>query len=122
MGSLYFNYFTSTLSGAALDWAVAKAAGVEVRYSSGVVVFDKIVQGELVTEEWRPTYDWRQAGELLTTFNADFERKGSSTWESLTEKDGEFGYGVGSNHRIALCRSIVNLQYGSSVDIPRELV
>jgi hypothetical protein len=110
---------TSELTGAALDWAVAKAS--DLPYP---LVYDE--QGEAVSVS--PSTNWSQGGPLL-------EREGISVmriadrlphqqWEAGEEGDTEtefWGIVCGPTPLIAAMRCFVASRLGDEVDVPDEL-
>jgi hypothetical protein len=114
----------SELSGAALDWAVAKCEDEEVT----------MVKGQLETRwtdnGWKPSTDWAQGGPII-------EREGISTasdtsgvfegfvWFASVDDilvDPDEAIGVrGPTPLIAAMRCYVASKLGDEVDVPDEL-
>jgi hypothetical protein len=102
---------TNELSGAQLDWAVAKCEGEEVR-----LVKDRLET--LWTDNgYKPSTDWAQGGPII-------EREGialgqtADGWEATC--DGEV-YVYGKTPLIAAMRCCVASKLGEEVEIPTEL-
>jgi hypothetical protein len=99
---------TSELTGAALDWAVAKCADLPYPH-----VYDE--QGEIV--EVSPSTDWAQGGPII-------EREGITLthqafdWSAQTDDD-LFAYGP--TPLIAAMRCYVASKLGDDINIPEEL-
>jgi hypothetical protein len=76
---------TADLTGAALDWAVAKCEGFERNLFRGVVVEPTNGMAGAKPKKWRPSTDWSQGGPII-------ERKDISTFrcddEVLTDARG----------------------------------
>lgn len=117
----------SALTGAALDWAVAQAIGLELEvhppiYGTGPRLF---VPDASHPVRWWPSTDWAQGGQLLDRFTAQVrsypyevaEGRGSArvfhngcvTWQS------------GDTPLIALCRAVVAAQLGQELQVPAEV-
>ncbi|WP_371360125.1 phage protein NinX family protein [Pseudomonas sp. KT_2_4] len=126
---------TQDLSGAALDWAVAKAAGVEADYlcpfiidenNQPVVVLNKAkwLEDEEPMAIWSPSTDWAQGGPLIEKYKLDIgapmENK-SGPWNAATEWGHPNGY-KGETPLIAACRAIVSSALGDTVSVPKELL
>jgi hypothetical protein len=104
---------TSELTGAALDWAVAKCEGFDpetLNTKTGVVY-------SLRYGVYRPSTDWAQGGPIV-------EREGLSItqqvgrWAAQTDDD-LFAYGP--TPLVAAMRCYVASQLGGEVEIPEEL-
>jgi hypothetical protein len=114
---------TSELTGAALDWAVAKCEFV------GAPLIN-IVCGVLNTTEsdnWQPSTDWAQGGPII-------EREGISVicwsfhsmpWKASIEGGTDAGVDLyveyGPTPLIAAMRCYVGSKLGNEVDVPEEL-
>ena len=115
---------TSKLEGAALDWAVAMAVGVDVFISDGlpsISVFSE-QHGDFFSEPYEPSNDWAQGGPLIALRSIGFSYIGG---EWLATAD-ETSMGCGSTesgptHLIAAMRAIVAAELGDTVDTPEEL-
>lgn len=124
---------TNELTGAALDWAVAEAAGLETYFDDGVVC----LKGQPFDDTgsyWLPTQNWSQGGPII-------EREKISVLLSFKDS-----YAVGANARpsgwcarmyqygvlieplsygptplVAAMRCYVASKLGDTVDIPEAL-
>ena len=121
----------SELTGAALDWAVAKCEGEEV----------SLVKGQLETRwtdnGWKPSTDWAQGGPIIERGGINVrwcvrEKDGSlSRWwaeiskvivDPLTKKKrGEKIIELGPTPLIAAMRCYVASKLGDEVEVPEEL-
>jgi len=120
---------TSELTGAALDWAVAKCEGVETKkYKESPSLFF----GEGFNK-WRPSTDWSQGGPII-----EREGLGVSQYNNIPDRPEnrwlcmkyETGMLVGNSKSlfaygptplIAAMRCHVASKLGDTVDIPEEL-
>lgn len=125
------------LQGAALDWAVAQAVGVEVMIEGGIPVLTQEIMdsmGILYRDDWAPSESWSQGGPLIEKFGIKLERMRNGRswfagWDYASEGwnvsyemfDGEQLDGP-SLPLIAACRAIVAAKLGDVVSIPDELV
>ena len=99
---------TDELTGAALDWAVAKCEGVEI-----------IVRQE--NWDWYST-DWAQGGPIIEREAIQItpdEYKGA--WFAYTTNEGEAYEGTGPTPLIAALRCYVASKLGDDIDVPEEL-
>ena len=111
---------TSELTGAALDWAVAKALGLEVYFDDGVVCL-KGQPFDNNSHYWLPTQNWAQGGPII-----ERERlivgpclvKGRS-W--FAEYGDEHAKGLGPTPLVAAMRCYCCSKLGDEVEVPDEL-
>jgi len=92
---------TSELTGAALDWAVAKC------------------EGKYVAPNWAPSTDWRQGGLILERHISELIDCGESGWEACC--DGTYG-ATGRTALEAVCLAYVASKLGDEIDLPKELL
>ena len=110
---------TSELTGAALDWAVAKCEGVEVwREPDGIY----LCEGGEVGFMFRPSTDWSQGGPIIERERIDVRYTGQLWGATLRlneyeEPDEWFG----PTPLIAAMRCYVASQLGDEVEVPDEL-
>lgn len=117
----------SELSGPALDWAVGKAVGLELKVPDG---FNKPywhMGGELYCSKFQPSTEWMQGGPLIQRFavtlapySVDVSGKPhywvAEPWGDCPEPiDGETAL-------IAACRAIVAGKFSEEIEIPDELL
>ena len=110
---------TSELTGAALDWAVAKCEGLGLGPRGFVVYYH---DGEPAM--WQPSTDWAQGGPIIerekisVMFSFDLGVWVSAIGELWVPEEG----GVhGPTPRIAAMRCFVASKLGDEVEIPEEL-
>jgi hypothetical protein len=105
---------TSELTGAALDWAVAKCEGIGLGPRGSVVYY---FEGDPAM--WQPSTDWAQGGpiiecNLITIFRHDEEWFAHSQLSTPEDFHGD-------TPLIAAMRCYVASQLGGEVEIPKEL-
>ena len=105
---------TSELTGAALDWAVAKAKGVGVWYDDLPQVLRK-TQGD--EGEYAPSDDWSQGGPIIE--RERFEFRQAKTGMLASYQGGQTWFGP--TPLIAAMRCYVASKLGDNIDIPKEL-
>jgi|GEM_PF-2002251 len=121
------------LSGAALDWAVAKASGVDVSltmaYPSngrpGLVPWDDDAR-----KPYKPTMDWRQCGPPIERYKITVYEDEGSGFVAGTDLSIEIGGDLflkneqcGATYRQAACRAIVAANNPSGyVEVPADLL
>jgi hypothetical protein len=105
---------TSELTGAALDWAVAKCeeACIGDGYYTGIVLRD----GEV---KYAPSTDWAQGGPIIERekIGIDYSKVG---WIANADTPTN-GIGLGPTPLIAAMRCYVASKLGDEVEIPEEL-
>ena len=107
---------TAALSGAALDWAVAKAEVMHVSVSrGGWVVFDS---------KFSPSTNWAQGGAIIEREGISICSMEDGQWTAST---GELWMPVdggitGETALIAAMRCYVEAKLGYEVEVPEELL
>lgn len=114
---------TAELSGAALDWAVAKCE-LDDKLS---IYFDESTGEPLCHDDWpdnqmfQPSTDWAQGGPIIERENMCVNRDDSSDeWEAHRSGD-DFGVYWGSTPLIAAMRCYVASKLGDEVEVPEGL-
>ena len=107
---------TSELTGAALDWAVAKCEGVSVRWSAA---HEQLLVEGYPYMVWQPSTNWAQGGPII-------ERENIGVWFSgqwHAKYDGCEPHQIQDADKplIAAMRCYVASQLGDDVEIPNEL-
>ena len=130
---------TSELTGAALDWAVAKCEGYDATIYGGVV--------RCLSPHFGPEFDysidWAQGGPIIEREKIDLEfmdnfeawcgsvvREYGQDRESYSDDQDRESYtaeqesfvGYGPTPLIAVCRCYVASKLGDTVDVPEELL
>ena len=111
---------TSELTGAALDWAVAKAEGVAVRWSAP---HEQLLIVGKPYSVWHPSTDWSQGGPIVEREKictvSDNDATGNHSW--FAQKSDGFFMRFGPTPLIAAMRCYCASKLGDEVDIPEEL-
>ena len=124
---------THELEGAALDWAVANAMGMDcqvVGNSFDTSWLEDRLDGSRsrIFGRYRPSTDWSQGGPLIDAHSISFATIGTGRRDEngkepvvsiISGVDG--GIGQASTHLVAACRAIVFAKLGDCVEIPDEL-
>jgi hypothetical protein len=119
---------TSELTGAALDWAVAKCEEYEIEtLADGTVWYwqQHWLTGELeVIENFEPSTDWAQGGPIIECEGIFVRPKTTGGWRCWIY-DGK-GEGIkfdqhGTTPLIAAMRCYVASKMGDEVEVPDEL-
>lgn len=123
---------TSELLGSALDWAVAKAEGFDIRRlkhefrlsynGTDTALLRKKASGFKVATPhfWQPSVDWNGCGRLIEKYAIEFEWITDLTLRAEIPACGTSAHA--RNHLIAACRAIVASVLGDTVSVPKELV
>jgi hypothetical protein len=108
---------TSELTGAALDWAVAKCEGfVKVAiWTDHIGICKKYSFEDQV--RWAPSTDWAQGGPIIEREGLTLTHQ-ADLWAAQTDAD-LFAYGP--TPLIAAMRCYVASKLGDEVDVPEEL-
>ncbi len=117
---------TSELTGAALDWAVAKCQNIEIGPDNMPLWFGPDGDSETVAE-YEPSTDWAQGGPIIvseecwpTRYYGAAQSRGKVYQASAY--DGSRAYAQGSTPLIAAMRCYVASKLGDEVDIPEEFI
>ena len=111
---------TNELTGAALDWAVAKCEPDDTL----AIYFDEDTGEPLCHDDWesnqeyKPSTDWAQGGPIIERERIQLARVGD-VWEAWVDADGIFCQGP--TPLIAAMRCYVTSKLGDEVEIPTEL-
>jgi hypothetical protein len=109
---------TSELSGAALDWAVAKCEGHDVEDSTWWADFG---------DESQYSTDWAQGGAIIERERICLKDAAGMYWEaSLVHEDKEYGgvmrsEGQGTTPLEAAMRCYVTSKLGKQIELPEAL-
>ncbi|WP_338568768.1 phage protein NinX family protein [Pseudomonas canadensis] len=115
---------TQDLSGAALDWAVAKAEGMPALIyptDPHYVYIDMPGRG---CGPYMPSHAWFEGGPLIEKYKLDIGapmENQNGPWNAATEWAHPLGY-KGDTPLIAACRAIVASILGETVSVPKELL
>ncbi|MCI9802139.1 phage protein NinX family protein [Proteus mirabilis] len=113
---------TSKLKGLALDWAVGKAVGVDVRIGKEFVV-------DANNCVYSPSSSWVICGEFVDTYAIELINEMLSNdfghyqiaWSAICNYLQD-DYYDGDTPQEAICRAVVMLGIGNEVEIPEELL
>lgn len=105
---------TSELTGAALDWAVAKC--------DGVVAGDSLDVGFIREGGYSPSTDWAQGGPIIEREKIGIDCDDLGTWFASYDLTAETAFGAtGTTLLIAAMRCYVASKLGDTVDVPEKL-
>ena len=110
---------TAELTGAALDWAVAKCEGVEVEYINDGIT-RCLLRLTPFTGRYAPSTGWAQGGPIIEREVICILPHASGGWLAKV-------HGVATRHEegqtplIAAMRCYVASKLGEDVDVPKEL-
>lgn len=114
---------TCELSGAALDWAVAKADGeqiVEFEGKHSVIVGFRL-NPIRTPGGYTPSTDWSQGGPLIFEYRVNLHEVSDDCWEAWVTGREEYRYKGGDAPLVAICRAVIASQLGDTVNVPAEL-
>ena len=120
---------TSELTGAALDWAVAKCEGYEIVRMRGseITFLDRTDDGALNEKQIGYSTDWAQGGPIIEReiISVSHDTTGSTVewaaWTPAPIRDEAEAFGYGPTPLIAAMRCYVASRLGDDVDVPEEL-
>ena len=121
---------TSELTGAALDWAVAKCVYPDLVWGSSIGVHHashQIVIPHLPEPEcyWNPSTKWAQGGPIIEREIHAFDHMQSDRVTAIIKRkdmnNGGFTHGYGPTPLIAAMRCYVASKMGDNVDIPEGI-
>jgi hypothetical protein len=110
---------TSELTGAALDWAVAKCEGLLAygyKDDAGLLLIT-LSTGEV--EYFKPTLDWALVGPIIEREMIELVPQSPALWEAMYRN--QHIPHDGPTPLIAAMRCYVASKLGDTVDIPKEL-
>ena len=126
---------TSELTGAALDWAVAKCEGYDYAIVDGAVVTGETrfeantsedTYGCEFDEVYEPSTDWSQGGPIIEregiSIAKDNGEKEWAAWPPAFRRDDAEHFGYGLTPLIAAMRCYVASKLGDEVEILPELI
>jgi len=107
---------TSELTGAALDWAVAKCEGwpMDIWYDEEQL---PMIRDDEVPE-YKPSTDWAQGGPIIEGEKIDVLYEHDLRWVAVPQKGIE---SYGQTPLIAAMRCYVTSKLGDEIEIPKEL-
>ena len=96
---------TSELTGAALDWVVAKAERRTIDYFRGI---------------YKPSTDWAQGGPIIEREGITLEKR-DDLWDATFDSGECFFWEFGPTPLIAAMRCYVASKLGDEIELPTEL-
>ena len=115
---------TSEITGAALDWAVAKILGVKTQ-TCGVGKYQYLAyipKGKRSFYKYTPSSNWKQGGPLMEQHRIRIDCPwDSGPFEATCKIDGTTGWVKGPTILIAAMRCLVSAKLGDEVEVPDEL-
>jgi hypothetical protein len=113
---------TSELTGAALDWAVAKCERLSVRWDTDEDAFIYFDREEGANREWSPSTNWAQGGPIIERERIPIGPQFKQWWAGRCDvMDDDNNGRTGATPLIAAMRCYVASKLGDTVDIPEEL-
>ena len=118
---------TNELTGAALDWAVAKCEGYDCLFDDEVsgawlVPQQGYLHDEKPLSRFSPSTNWAQGGPIIEREQINIGTVGISTWRAgLTNEDGKSFWADGPTPLIAAMRCLVASKLGDEVELPDGL-
>lgn len=109
---------TNELTGAALDWAVAKCEGLNPDESGLVEIGTFKGRAASVPIFYAPSQNWAQGGPIIEREEINLWTEGYTAWEATSGGCQEWG----STPLIAAMRCYVASKLGDEVDVPEELM
>ena len=116
---------TSELTGAALDWAVAKCvypdlvwgSSIGIHHASHQIVIPHLPEFQCY---WNPSTNWAQGGPIIEAWAIDVGTY-RGAWRATRHVGSAPTYGYGPTPLIAVMRCYVASKLGDEVDVPEEL-
>ena len=109
----------SELQGAALDWAVAKAEGIEL--SNGcynrLLIDGRMSAGQKMLTPYNPSTNWAQGGPIIERERIAVWGDGNLYWEA----ECGWAWGKGPTPLVAAMRCYVSSKVGEEIEVPEEL-
>lgn len=121
---------TSELTGAALDWAVAKCEGIELENGcyNRLLVDGRMSKGQSMLVPFKPSADWQQGGAIIEREEIGVTKPvGSLAWVATMQyqnDDYDLIYQAeeqGTTPLVAAMRCYVASCLGDEVQLPEEL-
>jgi len=110
---------TSELTGAALDWAVAKCEPDDtVRIYFDEDTGEKLCHDDWDVPEFSPSTDWAQGGPIIEREKIQIKENGYGHWFA---KIGKGSWMRGPTPLIAAMRCYVASKLGDEVELPKEI-
>jgi hypothetical protein len=136
MNNIKIKLKTSELTGAALDWAVAKCEGIELESGYGVqetsgyynrlLVDGRMSKGQSMLVRYIPSTDWAQGGPIIEREWLDVtpwpnESREDMRWHCQQHDTANDFAQYGPTLLIAAMRCYVASRVGDEIELPEEL-
>lgn len=108
---------THELTGAALDWAVAKCENVEPDENNKPIWFG---DGD-ARVEYTPSTNWAQGGPIIEREGISLDRVSDSLWVATRLEGISVSEEDGPTPLVAAMRCYVASKLGDDIDVPEEL-
>ena len=113
---------TSELTGAQLDWAVAKCEGINLHHAIQPhgyleILFNEANGGDVFT----PSNDWAQGGPIIERENITWTGQSSVACKYIGNQKWKHFEEFGPKPLIAAMRCYVASKMGADVELPKEL-
>ena len=108
---------TSELSGAQLDWAVAKCEGLQVKFTNNG---EDLVLLNKTSDWWYPSESWAQGGPIIERKGITLEKR-SDLWDATYDSGECWFWEFGPTPLVAAMRCYVASKLGNEVDLPVEI-
>ena len=118
---------TAELTGAALDWAVAKCiddSDIIFVGKKPYIWCDPTTSDEMRRVLFQPSTDWSQGGPIIEREGLDLRKYRTDTWYAMAWRAASFDDSIrqyGPTPLIAAMRCLVASKLGDEVEIPKEL-
>lgn len=116
---------TQELSGAALDWAVAKSDGRDPKvYFTGIPQYTFIYLGDAATCKFDPTSNWIWLSDLIKRYRIELSPLYVGDWRAhvMADDEPQTPEVEASTAELAICRAVVEARLGEIVSVPKELM
>jgi hypothetical protein len=110
---------TSELTGAALDWAVAKCEEYSVFIKHAPVQVVYTPKGKRSWYVYRPSTNDAQGGPIIEREGISLDYAQAEDWGAKSSK---YQWAYGPTHLVAAMRCYVASKLGDEVEIPEELI
>jgi hypothetical protein len=132
MNNIKIKLKTSELTGAALDWAVAKCEGIELESGYGVqetsgyynrlLVDGRMSKGQSMLVRYIPSTDWAQGGPIIELEGINLRALSGALWEAETwSAEGGQYLLDGPTPLVAAMRCYVASKLGDEIELPEEM-
>jgi len=113
---------THELTGAMLDWAVAKCEGIELvgGYYNRLLVDGRMSRGQEMLVIFKPSTDWAQGGPIIEREGIELFRNNEKSYWFTSRARNQIG--TGPTPLVAAMRCYVASKLGDEIEVPEELL